>query len=140
MKNKMAIGLLLAVCMMLFTSFLNFGSADVLEIGEKMFFTQINDIYYNFDDYKDTTIIVEGMYTNGASNPAVYRFGPGCCGNDGAGGFRLYYNRALPTENDWIKVAGTPELVLSELGFDILYLNVTSLEIKKERGAEFVFQ
>ena len=60
-----------------------------LEISEKMFITQINDIYFNFDDYKDKTITVEGMYTlfyspdGKESAPVVYRKGPGCCGNDG---------------------------------------------------------
>ena len=35
--------------------------SDTLEIGEKMFLTQINDIYNNFDLYKDKTVIVEGI-------------------------------------------------------------------------------
>lgn len=68
---------------------------DVLEIGEKMFLTQISDMYCNFDHYKDKTIIVEGMYAQfyswdgSETAPVVYRNGPGCCGNDGWGGFLL---------------------------------------------------
>lgn len=118
---------------------------DVLEIGEKMFLTQINDMYYNFDNYKDKTVIVEGMYAlfyswdGSATAPVVYRRGPGCCGNDGWGGFLLKYDGEYPNENDWIRVTGTPELV--EEGYYLnLYLNVTSLEVKTERGAEFVAQ
>ena len=118
---------------------------DVLEIGEKMFLTQINDMYYNFDNYKDKTIIVEGIYAlfyswdGDETAPVVYRNGPGCCGNDGWGGFLLKYNGEYPNENDWIRVTGTPELV--EEGYFLnLYLNVTSLEVKTERGAEFVTQ
>ena len=118
---------------------------DVLEIGEKMFLTQINDMYYNFDHYKDKTIIVEGMYAQfyswdgSETAPVVYRKGPGCCGNDGWGGFLLKYDGEYPNENDWIRVTGTPELV--EEGYYLnLYLNVTSLEVKTERGAEFVTQ
>lgn len=119
--------------------------SDVLEIREKMFLTQINDIYYNFDAYKDKTIIVEGIYTllyswDGSERiPGVYRRGPGCCGNDGWGGFFLKYDGVLPKENDWIRVTGTPELEVGE-NFITLYLNVTSIEIKEERGAEFVMQ
>lgn len=119
---------------------------EVLEIGEKMFWAQIDDIYFNFDDYKDVEIIVEGMYIElSVSNddymtPSIYRRGPGCCGNDGQGGFLLHYDGERPAENEWIKVTGTPELVPSEYGFDILYLNVISFEIKEERGAEFVAQ
>lgn len=118
---------------------------EVLEIKEKMFITQINDIFYNIDDYKDKLIVVEGMYSkwnlwNGNKKvPVLYRNGPGCCGNDGWGGFWLNYNGELPKENDWIRVTGTPEIVTEDYCL-YLYLNVTSLEVKTERGAEFVAQ
>lgn len=118
---------------------------EVLEIKEKMFITQINDIFYNIDDYKDKVIVVEGMYSkwnlwNGNKKvPVVYRNGPGCCGNDGWGGFWLNYDGELPKENDWIRVTGTPEIVTDDYCL-YLYLNVTSLEVKTERGAEFVPQ
>ncbi|WP_262428359.1 TIGR03943 family putative permease subunit [Paratissierella segnis] len=119
--------------------------SDILEIGEKMFLTQINDIYFNFDDYKDKTIVVEGIYAlfyswdGNETTPVVYRNGPGCCGNDGWGGFLLKYDGNFPNENDWIRVTGTPELVTEEYYTD-LYLNVSSIEVKTERGAEFVAQ
>lgn len=123
------------------------GTADgeIFEIREKMFITQINDIYLNIDDYKDKTIKVEGMYGVLVSYDSddeygvVYRNGPGCCGNDGWGGFFLNYDGELPEENDWIEVIGTPELV-QDGAYTDLYLNVTSLQIKEERGAEFVEQ
>lgn len=119
---------------------------SVLEIGEKMFLTQINDMYYNFDNYRDKTIIVEGMYSEFSSwdgtwtVPVVYRNGPGCCGNDGWGGFLLKYEGEFPEENDWIRVTGTPELAEDEAGYTNLYLKVISIEIMKERGNEFVTQ
>lgn len=118
---------------------------DVLEIGEKMFLTQISDMYCNFDRYKDKTIIVEGMYAQfyswdgSETAPVVYRNGPGCCGNDGWGGFLLKYDGEFPNENDWIRVTGHPELV-TEGYYTNLYLNVASLEVKAERGTEFVTQ
>ena len=71
--------------------------------------------------------------------PVVYRRGPGCCGNDGWGGFLLKYDGEYPNENDWIRVTGTPELI-EEGDYLNLYLHVTSLEVKVERGAEFVIQ
>ena len=122
-------------------------SADgnTLIISEKMFLTQINDIFYNFDLYKDKTIVVEGMYMlffnqDGVQDtPAVYRRGPGCCGNDGWGGFLLKYDGDYPEDNAWIKVTGTPELVNNEY-FPDLYLNVSSIEVLEERGEEFVSQ
>lgn len=122
-------------------------SADdnTLIISEKMFLTQINDIFYNFDLYKEKTIVVEGMYTlffnqDGVQDtPALYRRGPGCCGNDGWGGFLLKYDGDYPEDNAWIKVTGTPELVENGY-FKDLYLNVSNIEVLEERGAEFVSQ
>ena len=119
---------------------------DTIEINEKMFITQINDIYFNFDDYKDKTIIVEGMYSifesavSDVTMPVVYRNGPGCCNNDGWAGFLLKYKGKKPKENDWIRVTGKPELESTKEGFVNLYLNVDSLEVLNERGKEDVLQ
>jgi len=118
--------------------------SDLIEITEKMFLTQINDIFYNIDEYKGKTIKVEGMYTN-AEDPNggiihfVYRNGPGCCGNDGWGGFLLNYDGAYPKDNDWIEVVGTPEII-KDGDYTDLYLNVTSIIVKEERGEEYVYQ
>ncbi len=118
----------------------------ILEIKEKLFLTQINDIFYNFESYKDKTIIVEGMYSvlyswdGSESVSVVYRRGPGCCGNDGWGGFVLKYDGSYPAENAWIRVTGVPELDVAPEGYTTLYLNVISIEEKAERGAEFVNQ
>lgn len=121
-------------------------SKDIIEINEKVFITQINDIYYNFDDYKDKTIVVEGMYSvfesmlSDETSPVVYRNGPGCCNNDGWAGFLLKYDGKEPKENDWIRVMGTPSLETTEEGYTNLFLNVSDLEVLDERGAELVGQ
>ncbi len=114
-------------------------------IKEKLFITQIEDIYYNFDMYKDKKIVLEGMYAlfynqEGVKNiNAVYRKAPGCCGNDGWAGFFLKYDGEYPKENDWIRVVGTPEIVKNG-EFSDLYLNVESIEVLDKRGEEFVVQ
>lgn len=126
---------------------------SVLFIKEKMFLTQINDIYFNFDDYKDKTIVVEGMFGHLTSFDksetwaVVYRRGPGCCGNDGWGGFLLQgENNSIKekikslAEDDWICVKGKPKLVENDYGFIDLYLVVSNIEVKTKRGAEFVMQ
>ncbi|HBG65361.1 MAG TPA: hypothetical protein DDW78_02690 [Treponema sp.] len=119
---------------------------DTLEIGDKLFLTQINDMYFNFDSYKEKTIIVEGMFTEMVSwdgeqrYPAVYRRGPGCCGNDGWGGFLLRYDGTYPKYDEWIRVTGTPMIEHTQDGYDNIYLVVSSLEVKQERGLEFVVQ
>ena len=118
---------------------------DILEIKENFFITQINDIYFNFESYAKKTIVVEGMFTyfvsyfDDSKVPAVYRLGPGCCGNDGWGGFLLDYSGKFPEENEWIRVTGKPYIKETN-GFADLYLKVLSIEVKSERGAEFVRQ
>ncbi len=121
-------------------------SKEPLEISEKLFLEQINDIFFNFDDYKDRTIIVEGMFTyfenylddDADLMPVVYRNGPGCCGNDGWGGFLLIHDGDFPEDNDWIRVTGKPVIEETEQGFLNLFLKVDSIEVKEERGSEFV--
>lgn len=123
----------------------NTDNNEVIEITEKMFLTQINDIYYNFEDYKGKIIKVQGMYDSGESYldgnmlHMVYRNGPGCCGNDGWGGFYLNYDGEYPIINDWIEVTGTAQMVESD-EYSLLYLNVSNLTVMEERGAEYVEQ
>lgn len=117
---------------------------NIVEINEKLFIQKINDIYFNFEDYKDATIIIEGMFSHFQNidgteeRPVVYREGPGCCGNDGWGGFFLVYDGAYPNENDWIRVTGKPKVVQTEGGWLELFLEVEKIEVKEERGAEYV--
>lgn len=119
---------------------------NIMEIREKMFIAQIEDIYYNIEDFKDKHIKVEGMYSVVEPEEGdiekvhfVYRNAPGCCGNDGWAGFMLNYDGEYPNKNDWIQVVGTPEIVKNGV-YEDLYLNVISIEVMEERGAEFVNQ
>ena len=84
-------------------------------IGEKQYLTKINYIYNNVDKFKDSTILVEGMYGLYTSwdetfkFPIVYRNGPSCHGDDQFGGFFLVnIDTNLFTVDDWIKVKGKP--------------------------------
>ncbi len=115
---------------------------NAITISEKMFITQINDIYYNFEDYDGKVIIVEGLYKNlvfgDKSFPSVYRTGPGCCGNDGWAGFLLQYDKPFPNEDDWIEVIGKPFLVKEGVYVD-LFLDVNEINVKNDdRGSDFV--
>ena len=119
---------------------------DIFEIREKMFIAQIEDIYYNIEDFDGKYIKVEGMYSvvepEGEITESVhfvYRNAPGCCGYDGWAGFLLNFDGVFPNQNDWIQVIGTPEIVKNGM-FEDLYLNVISIEVKDERGAEYVNQ
>ncbi|MDR0455596.1 MAG: hypothetical protein LBH20_02800, partial [Treponema sp.] len=53
----------------------------VVEIGEKMFIAQVNDIYLNAKDYMGKTIKLEGMFKCEDPYNFVVRYGfGGCCG------------------------------------------------------------
>ncbi|KUO72494.1 MAG: hypothetical protein APF77_11960 [Clostridia bacterium BRH_c25] len=114
---------------------------EIVEIKEKMFITQINDIYLNPDDYMGKKIKLEGFHTivevDGETVHGVIRNGPGCCGNDGVAGFEFVWDGEYPKDNDWLSVTGYLEIV-NEDGIDYMHLNATELEVLAERGTEFV--
>lgn len=118
-------------------------SGDVVVIKDKMFIAQCNDIYLNPDDYKDKTIVLEGMYGE-AVDPAtdlpystVYRNGPGCCGNDGIAGFEIRFAGQQPKLNDWVRVAGKLKRIEENSSYYYV-LELSELTVLTERGAEFV--
>jgi zinc transport system permease protein len=124
-------------------------SAPVIEIKEKMFIAQTNDIYLNAEDYIGRRIRLEGLFkTDGYDDGSktycfVLRKGPGCCGNDGSAGFEVAWTngkeKPWPREDDWVEARG--ELAFyEEDGYPYLYIALDSLTVKQERGAEFVSQ
>ncbi len=120
-----------------------------LEIKEKMFVAQVNDVYLNPKEYAGKTIKLEGMFASfpyeptGSTVRIVFRYGPGCCGNDGTVGFEVTWSEdvgiASPEENAWVEAIGVLE-EYEELGATYLRLNLTSLHVKEQRGAEVVLQ
>jgi zinc transport system permease protein len=122
--------------------------SPVIEIKEKMFLAQTNDVYLNPNDYLGKTIKVEGLFKReqlaGSEHCFVLRYGPGCCGSDGNAGFEVAWNRPVPPESlppadEWVEAVG----VLStyrENGYPYLYLALTKLSVMDFRGAEFVTQ
>jgi uncharacterized membrane protein YcgQ (UPF0703/DUF1980 family) len=130
--------------------------AAVVEIKEKMFIAQTNDIYLNAEDYLGRTIKLEGLFKveqyTGRDTPYcfVLRYGPGCCGTDGNAGFEVAWDNALtlqpaigfsgyPDADDWVEAAGELKYY-EEDGYPYLYIALSSLTVLEERGAEFVTQ
>ena len=139
----------------------------VIEIKEKMFIAQTNDVYVNADEYLGKTIKLEGLFRSltyedtGTTYHFVLRLGPGCCGNDGNAGFEVSWEpldvlsgmaaraqqkpplllrtHAYPNEDDWVEAVGTLK-AYEEDGYPYLYIDLTSLTVLEERGAEFVTQ
>ncbi len=118
---------------------------DVIEIKEKLFVAQTNDVYYNPDDYMGKTFKYEGIFDsyddpyNGQTYYAVIRYGPGCCGIDANAGFEVKWDKAYPNKNDWVEAVGVLE-EYEENGQHYLRLALSSLSVLPERGAETVYQ
>ena len=120
---------------------------EIIEIKEKMFIAQTNDIYLNAEDYLSKTIKLEGLFKaqyydygdQGTNYYFVMRYGPGCCGNDGMAGFEVAWDGTFPKEDDWVEAVGKLS-AYQEDGYSYLYLALSSLEVLENRGAEFVIQ
>jgi zinc transport system permease protein len=121
----------------------------VVEISEKMFIAQTNDVYLNAEDYIGRTIRLEGLFKTDSYEDLsktycfVMRYGPGCCGNDGSAGFEVAWpdgsTRPYPKEDEWVRAEGTLRYY-EEDGYPYLYLALASLTVERNRGAEFVSQ
>jgi uncharacterized membrane protein YcgQ (UPF0703/DUF1980 family) len=124
-----------------------YDGGSVIEIKEKMFIAQTNDIYYNANDYLGKTIKYEGIFgwfdsEGGERYYSVIRYGPGCCGIDANAGFEVQWSAdglGYPDQNDWVEVVGTLE-EYEEFGYSFLRLDLDSIKVLPERGAEFVSQ
>jgi len=108
-------------------------------VQENQYITQINDIYFNFDEYEGKTIQIEGFPMTYNGFVFVGRYGPGCCANDEYACLEYEYseNLDLVDEKDWIRVIGTIEKGIDE-GMEYIYIKATSVEKLETRGADRV--
>lgn len=121
----------------------------IIEIKEKMFITQVNDVYLNPQDYLGKTIKLEGVFKNEKSYDGdqycfVIRYGPGCCGNDGIVGFEIKWDednaKPYPKADSWVESTGVLKQYEADGYSDYLYLDLVSLNVLNKRGAETVVQ
>jgi uncharacterized membrane protein YcgQ (UPF0703/DUF1980 family) len=120
--------------------------AEVVEISEKLFVAQSNDVYLNPDDYLGKTIRYEGVFVTFEYPEEVFhtviRYGPGCCGIDQNCGFEVVWHdgqEVYVNEGDWVRVTGVLE-DYDAYGYQQLRLSLISLEVLEVRGAEYVTQ
>jgi uncharacterized membrane protein YcgQ (UPF0703/DUF1980 family) len=148
-KNLFIAAITLAAVLFFTVSCTKGNSSDTVEIGEKMFIAQVNDIYLNADDYFGKTIKLEGIfkqtqYVEG-QDPYyfVIRYGPGCCGNDGNVGFEVAWDKEkvhpYPADNSWVEAEGVLKFYEEE-GYRLSYLDLSSLNVLTKRGTETVLQ
>jgi uncharacterized membrane protein YcgQ (UPF0703/DUF1980 family) len=114
-----------------------------IEIKEKMFVAQTNEIYQNAADYLGKTIRLTGLFKtfegeNGAKYYTVVRYGPGCCGTDSNPGFEALWDKGYPDEDAWVEATGVLE-AYTEDGEEYLRLALSSLT-PAAAGAERVSQ
>jgi hypothetical protein len=124
-------------------------AGGIIEIKEKMFIAQTNDVYLNPEDYLGKTIKLEGLFKSETGYENTYcfviRYGPGCCGFDGNAGFEVVWDSSgpdegkYPEEDAWVEAVGMLDSY-DENGYPYLYLSLASLTVKETRGAEFVTQ
>jgi uncharacterized membrane protein YcgQ (UPF0703/DUF1980 family) len=115
----------------------------IIEIKEKMFIAQTNDVYLNPEDYLGKGIKLEGLFKREGYAEKEYcfviRYGPGCCGIDGNAGFEVAWEGSgeYPKVDDWVEATGVLK-TYDEEGYPYLYIALSSLTVQDERGAEFV--
>lgn len=120
-------------------------TGDVIEIKEKLFIAQTNDVYFNTEDYLGKTFIYEGIFSayedpaTGNTYYSVIRYGPGCCGIDANAGFEVVWDKEYPEVDEWVEVVGVLE-EYEENGQTYIHLVLSSLEVLEERGKEYVSQ
>jgi len=120
----------------------------VIEIKEKMFISQVNDVYANKDDYLGKTIKLEGLFKMEQGYDKSYcfvlRYGPGCCGYDGNVGFEVAWDKEkekpYPGEDDWVEATGELKTYEEDGEMEFLYLDLISLNVLDKRGKETVLQ
>jgi len=120
----------------------------VVEIKEKMFIAQVNDVYLNPEDYLGKTIKLEGIFKEEQGYEKSYcfviRYGPGCCGNDGNAGFEVAWakeqTRPYPAVDSWVEATGELKSYEEDGYSRYLYLDLSSLNVLDRRGAEMVLQ
>ena len=113
----------------------------ILQITDRLFVTQLDDIYLNPQNYEGKDIKIEGLMYSSTYVDITYNYvvrnTPGCCGNDGLAGLEIKYDGELPENDSWIKITGT--IIMEEfstIGKPVI--EVKTIEIMEEKGQDFV--
>ena len=129
----------------------NAENSGTIEIKEKMFASQVSDVYLNAEDYLGKTVKLEGIFKSeqyfDKDEPYcfVIRYGPGgCCGYDANIGFEVAWAREnakpYPEIDSWVEATGVLKMYEEDGYSQYLYLDLSSLNVLSKRGAEYVLQ
>ena len=120
--------------------------SKVVELKEKMFIVQTNEIYMNRGDYLGKTIKYEGIFKENeipaadTKSYSVIRYVSYCCSIDGTIGFEVKWDSEYPNIDDWVEAIGVLEEYSGSDGRKYLRLELSSLKTLPTRGAEIVFK
>jgi len=147
-KGKLAV-ILTAAAVLLFSASCSKTKGEasgVIEIDEKMFIAQVNDVYLNAEDYLGKKIKLEGVFLQSTGEDPYYfvvRYGPACCGNDGIVGFEVAWakekEQPYPAADSWVEAEGVLKSYEEE-GYSLSYIDLSSLNVLAKRGSENVLQ
>ncbi len=117
---------------------------QVIDIKEKMFIAQTNDVYVNPKEYIGKTLRLQGMFgaemnADGTPYYMVFRYGPGCCGYDANAGFEVAWDGKYPSVNDWVEATGVLETYIEDNQV-YMRLRLSALNVLDTRGLEYVNQ
>ena len=123
------------------------GQDRIMEIRDRMFIAQVNEVYLNASEYLGRAVRLEGVFTREHFGDRDYhfviRYGPGCCGDDGKVGFEVRWTgnqmQSYPEHDSWVDVLGVLRSY-SDNNSTFLYLDLSSLTVLDRRGREFVNQ
>ena len=112
-------------------------SDDTVVISERFFLHEMQEIFFNHQQYLGRTIQFEGMFRTipwgDDDRFIVMRYHWGCCGEEPVG-LEIDLNNFAPlAQNAWVEVTGT--LDIDDV---FLILRVTSIVELEERGLEVV--
>lgn len=149
MRNKIIL-LIFLILMVVVLTYMLFSTSsievpqakiDVVTFNDNTFITQVNDLYFNIDNYLGKEIEIEGFPLFDSGYTFVSRFGPGCCVGDGIAYLEFVYNEdiELIEYDDWILVKGIiSKDIEPSSGIEYLYIDATSVEVLDYRGLDTV--
>ena len=143
-KNAMILGMIALIALFFMANCS--GQTDVIEIGERLFIGQVNDIYLNANDYLGKTIKLEGVFKKYVTLNKTYyhviRYGADECCDNTPFGFEVVFsrNQSFPEPESWVEAIGVLKLEKVNDFYSHLFLDLSSLTTLNERGAEFVRQ
>jgi len=112
--------------------------SGVIEFTDSTYMANLNDIYANYDEYKDKTVKYKGLVYYWEDDIKIIGRKYYCCGTDAfVVGFESVGFEEMPEENSWVEVEGIVK-VKEENNEMVPYIEILNIA-GTEPGEEYVF-